>query len=54
MTKQQILEYARKSIDDAMEMGTVNDNDPHDPWIPFYLGKAWACLSIALGGEEDT
>ena len=54
MTKQQILEYARKSIDDAMDMDIVNDNDPHDPWIPFYLGKAWAYLSIALGGEEDT
>ena len=53
MTKQQILELARKSIDDAMDMGTVNDNDPHDPWIPFYLGKAWAYLSVALGGEGE-
>ena len=54
MTKQQTLELARKSIDDAMEIMT-NSDDPHEPWAAFYLGKSWAYLSVALGGEgEDT
>ena len=55
MTKQQIIELAQKSIGDALDMGTVNGDDPHDPWMPFFLGKAWAYLDVALGGErEDT
>ena len=54
MTKQQIIELARKSIDDAMEIMENSDN-PHGPWAAFYLGKTWAYLSVALGGEgEDT
>lgn len=55
MNKQKIIEAAQNSIDSAMEMHTVNGQDPLDPWVPFYLGKAWAYLDVALGGEkEDT
>ena len=52
MTKQKILEYARNAIDDAMTV-MLDSNQNQDPWAAFYLGKVWACLSIALGGEED-
>ena len=52
MTKQKIIEAARESLDNAMDMHTVNGDDPHDPWLPFYFGKAWAYLDVALGGEN--
>ena len=53
MTKQRIIEAARGALDNAMDMHTVNGDDPHDPWLPFYLGKAWAYLDVALGGEKE-
>ena len=54
MTKQQIIELARKSVDDAMEIMTDSGN-AGEPWAVFYMGKSWAYLSVALGGEgEDT
>ena len=54
MNKQEIIEAAQNSIDSAMEMRTANGDDPNDPWVAFYLGKAWAYLDVALGGEKDT
>ena len=51
MSEQKIIEAAQKSIDDAMEMLTESDA-LNNPWMPFYLGKAWAYLDVALGGEK--
>ena len=53
MNTKKLIENAIVSLDNAMEMHTVNDQDPHDPWVPFYLGKAWAYLDVALGGERE-
>ena len=52
MTKQKILEYASNAIDDAMTVMLDSDQN-QDQWAAFYLGKVWACLTIALGGEDD-
>ena len=43
---------AQKSLDDAMEM-VENCPEQTNGWIPFYIGKAWACLELLRKLEEE-
>ena len=43
-----IIEKTHGAIESAMEF--IEDRE--SPWIPFYLGKAWAYLDILLDAER--
>lgn len=43
-----IIEKTHGAIESAMEFM----EDRESPWIPFYLGKAWAYLDILLDAEQ--
>ena len=54
MTKREVIKASQDALDDAMTvLGDCEMPKPNNIWLPFYLGKAWAYLDAALGGEKE-
>ena len=52
MTKREAIKAAQDALDDAMAVAD-DAGTSSSAWLPFYLGKAWAYLDAALGGEKE-
>lgn len=53
MTKnEKLIEEAFEAVNDAMEMLT-SDMKANEPWVPFYIGKAWTCLDLLMNENVE-
>lgn len=52
MKNEKLIEEAFEAVNGAMEMLT-SDMMANEPWIPFYIGKAWAFLDQLMNENEE-
>lgn len=52
MKNEKLIEEAFEAINGAMEMLT-SEMKSNEPWIPFYIGKAWTCLELLMNGSAE-
>lgn len=45
MKNEKLIKEAFEAVDSAIEMLT-SDIKENEPWVPFYIGKAWAYLDL--------
>lgn len=52
MKNEKLIEEAFEAINGAMEMFT-SEMEHNEPWIPFYIGKAWTCLDLLMNEKAE-
>ncbi len=53
MKNERLIKGAFEAVNDAMEMLT-SEAKYNEPWIPFYMGKAWAFLDQLMDEKEES
>lgn len=52
MKNEKLIEEAFEAVNDAMEMLT-SEAKYNEPWISFYIGKAWAFLDQLINEDVE-
>ena len=51
MKNEKLIEEAFEAVDGAMEM--LIDMKANEPWVPFYIGKAWTYLDLLMNENAE-
>lgn len=52
MKNEKLIEEAFEAVDGAMEMLT-SEAKYNEPWISFYIGRAWAYLDLIMNENAE-